>query len=429
MRMRNLVYALAFLALASPLCGARAEVSYIYNDQKYSSGAAALADFRRDLDYRLTAVTVSPKPLPGKALIVVPDRDRLRPLIMSTASPAARADLETPISFRYLYIRAQAAAIGRAKIFEKADLSERNDTAAPTMDGYDYLIWFQVKSMRPDFTGAWTAQWLIRKSGANSAASPLAVDPGIPAAHALAAFADVVRQTAPQLSVGSTTVAATGGTPAAGPRRAGTGTGIIVARDGLIVTNNHVVRECVDVSVHDRDGTVTAATVKAHDEHNDLALLKVSREWPAAARFRSGAGIRPGDGVVAIGYPLSGIIGSESEASVTTGTVSALSGLGNDTRYLQLTAPVQPGNSGGALLDMSGRLVGVVTAKLNAIAVAGVTGDIPQNVNFALKDTVVRSFLDANSVDYEKASAVNTVSAADVGDIAKKFTVLVECRK
>ena len=427
MHLRDIWMGLALLALASGLSNAHAEVNYVYNNQKYTSAAAMLSDFRRDLEYRLTAVAVSPTPLKAKALIVVPDRDRLRPLIMSVASPATRADPDTPITSRYLFIRAQASAIMRARIFEKTELSERNDTAAPAMDGYDYLVWFEVKSVRPDFAGPWTGQWLVRKSGAAAVANPLAVDPGIPAARQLAAFADVVRQTAPKLDGSSAAVAPAAATGTL--QRAGTGTGVIVARDGLVVTNDHVVRTCGDIRIHDRDGATTPATLKAHDERNDLALLKSSHEWSDAARFRDGGSIRAGDGVVAVGYPLSGMLGSESEASITTGTVSALSGLGNDTRFLQLTAPVQPGNSGGALLDMSGHLVGVVTAKLNALAVAGITGDIPQNVNFALKDAVVRSFLDANSVTYAEAPTANALSAADVGAMAKKFTVLVECRK
>ena len=426
--LRDALLALTLVALCLGLSDAHADANYIYNNQKYTSAAAMLADFRRDLDYRLTAVAVSPTPLAGKALIVVPDRDRLRPLIISSASPATKADPETWISSRYLFIRAQASAIARARIFEKSEIAERNETVAPAMEGYDYLIWFQVKSVRPDFAGPWTGQWLMRKSGATEVSDPLAVDPGIPAARQLAAFADVVRQTAPRLAGGSPVAAGAGSTPAA-LHRADAGTGIIVNRDGLIVTNDHVVRNCGDIRVHDRDGAAIAATLKAHDEHNDLALLKSSHEWPAAARFRDGAAIRAGDGVIAIGYPLAGMLGSESEASITTGAVSALSGIGNDTRFLQLTAPIQPGNSGGALLDMSGHVVGVVTAKLNAITVAGMTGDIPQNVNFALKEAVVRSFLDANSVAYSGEPAANALSAADIGDTAKKFTVLVECRK
>ena len=100
--------------------------------------------------------------------------------------------------------------------------------------------------------------------------------------------------------------------------------------------------------------------------------------------------------VVAVGFPLPGLLASE--ANVTTGIVSALAGIGDDTRFLQMTVPVQPGNSGGPLLDLEGRVVGVVVGKLDAVKVASVTGDIPQNVNFAIKAGVLRSFLDASAV-------------------------------
>jgi hypothetical protein len=100
-----------------------------------------------------------------------------------------------------------------------------------------------------------------------------------------------------------------------------------------------------------------------------------------------------------------------------------------DSRYLQISAPVQPGNSGGPLLDASGHLVGIVTGKLNAAAVQRVTGDIPQNVNFALKAEVARTFLDSKSIGYQTAPSQQQLSPADVGEIARPFTVQIECEQ
>ena len=133
-----------------------------------------------------------------------------------------------------------------------------------------------------------------------------------------------------------------------------------------------------------------AGAVVAQDPRNDLALLRAPVRLPAAA-YLDDRGIRPGDSVVAVGFPLPGLLASE--ASVTTGTVSALAGIGNDARLFQVTVPVQPGNSWGPLLDLHGRVVGIVVGKLDALEVASVTGDIPQNVNFAIKAGVARSFL------------------------------------
>ena len=74
-----------------------------------------------------------------------------------------------------------------------------------------------------------------------------------------------------------------------------------------------------------------------------------------------------------------------SSLNMTIGNVSALAGLGDDTRSLQFTAPIHPGNSGGPLVDASGNVVGVVTSKLSPLWTAKNIGDVPQNVNFALK--------------------------------------------
>ena len=109
--------------------------------------------------------------------------------------------------------------------------------------------------------------------------------------------------------------------------------------------------------------------------------------------------------------------------------MSALAGIADDSRYLQISAPVQPGNSGGPLLDASGHLVGIVTAKLNALRVARFTGDIPENVNFALKAEVARTFLDSKGIKYQMARSDKQLSPSDVGDIARPFTVHIECER
>jgi hypothetical protein len=99
----------------------------------------------------------------------------------------------------------------------------------------------------------------------------------------------------------------------------------------------------------------------------------------------------------------------------------------DDSRYLQISAPVQPGNSGGPLLDAGGHIAGIVTAKLDAALVARFTGDIPQNVNFALKAEVARTFLDSKGISYQSAHSDVQLPPADVGDIARPFTVEIEC--
>ncbi|MCR6632240.1 MAG: serine protease [Magnetospirillum sp.] len=203
------------------------------------------------------------------------------------------------------------------------------------------------------------------------------------------------------------------------------GSGIIVSRDGIVLTNSHVVERCRNIRVSFDGQEPQAATVVARDATNDLAALKASLRPAEVARFREDKPLRSGDNVVAIGYPLSSLL--SREPNVTAGVVSALAGIKGDKRHYQITAPVQKGNSGGPLADMSGNLVGVVTSKLNAMKIADSTGDLPQNVNFAVKAEVARQFLGANGVGIETAPATAVLTPADVGEIVKKVTVFVEC--
>ncbi len=213
--------------------------------------------------------------------------------------------------------------------------------------------------------------------------------------------------------------------PAAAPARTITGSGFLVSAEGHVVTNHHVVAGCERVVVSPGDG---AAAVVARDVRNDLALLKSAGAAAEAARLRAGPGVRPGDDVVVVGFPLRRVLAPS--AVVTTGTVSALSGLANDSAKLQIAAPVQQGNSGGPLLDRHGLVVGVVQSKLNALRIAGVTGDIPQNVNFAVNGATLQSFLEANGVAFRAAPARGApLSAADVGEQAVRYTVAIECAR
>jgi peptidyl-prolyl cis-trans isomerase A (cyclophilin A) len=165
----------------------------------------------------------------------------------------------------------------------------------------------------------------------------------------------------------------------------------------------------------------------ATDPVNDLALLKLSTPAFTVAAFRGERSVRSGEPVIVIGYPLQGLLASA--ASTTTGVVSSLAGIGDDTRFLQITAPVQPGNSGGPVLDAAGNIVGVVIAKLNVLQMVKLTGAIPENINFAIKESVARSFLEAHGVEYLTASSTRKLETADIAEQAGKFTVRIECRQ
>jgi S1-C subfamily serine protease len=202
------------------------------------------------------------------------------------------------------------------------------------------------------------------------------------------------------------------------------GTGFFVTAQGHVLTNAHVVDECSYVEVAGPNGLVQVRVI-ANDTANDLALLKSELAPSKFAQMRTG--VRLGETVAAFGYPLLGML--STTGNFTLGNVTSLTGLRDDTRYLQISTPVQPGNSGGPLLDASGNFVGVVSAKLNALRVMLATnGDIPQNVNFAVKSSVAATFLESNSVSYTVGSASTALAPADLADYAKAISVPVLCK-
>jgi len=169
------------------------------------------------------------------------------------------------------------------------------------------------------------------------------------------------------------------------------------------------------------------ATVLASDKNIDLALVRMPPQVKPTeiATLRQSPPLRAGEQAISYGFPLTGAL--STEGNLTVGYVSALRGLGDDPRSIQITTPVQPGNSGGPLLDRSGNVIGVVSAKLDALRVMRATGDVPQNINFAIDLATLKRFLAANSVRVTPAPSTGDLRPADIGERAKLFTYLIEC--
>jgi S1-C subfamily serine protease len=205
--------------------------------------------------------------------------------------------------------------------------------------------------------------------------------------------------------------------------KGGMGTGFFISSEGHIVTNAHVVEGCSILQARAGIGLQVDARVLAKDTANDLALLKVEAKPAAYGLLRTG--VRTGENVAAFGYPLYGLLATTG--NFTVGNVSAVAGIGDDTRYLQISAPVQPGNSGGPVLDQSGNVVGVVVAKLNVLKVANAIDDVPQNVNFAIKASVLNNFLESTGITLQPGSASSPVSSADLAEKGKSISVFLKC--
>lgn len=169
----------------------------------------------------------------------------------------------------------------------------------------------------------------------------------------------------------------------------GSGSGVIVSTDGYIITNNHVIEGAQVIEVTLTDQQKYTAKLLARDPAIDLALLKIEPERAIQAiEFGDSESLQVGNWVLAIGNPFN------LENTVTAGIVSAISrninmqsGRMSMESLIQIDAAVNPGNSGGALVDLDGRLVGINTAIFSP------TGTFA-GYAFSIPETVVRSFLE-----------------------------------
>jgi len=206
-------------------------------------------------------------------------------------------------------------------------------------------------------------------------------------------------------------------------RRVSSGTGFVVAPD-RVLTNQHVVDGCDRIIARTPDGRWLAATPPAAvDTALDLAVLTIPGNPGPVLPFRAAPAVRRGEDVIAYGFPLAGLL--SADAKLTRGVINALGGIRNDPNNFQISAEVQPGNSGGPLLDMQGHVVGVVVSKLDSRRVQNV-----DNVNFAVKGEAAQGFLRRANVPFRTAESRGADrSAADVGDVAGRSTVMLRCER
>jgi S1-C subfamily serine protease len=208
--------------------------------------------------------------------------------------------------------------------------------------------------------------------------------------------------------------------------RVSSGSGIIVSRNGHVLTNQHVVRECGTHEVIDDAGRKLKATLHAMDDAKDLALLLVEERFTAAAAIRNDASPKLGEAVTVVGFPLVGVLGTRP--TVGFGHVSSTVGIRGNKNHMQISVPIQRGNSGGPVFDQSGNVIGVVVAKLDALKIAQRVGDLPQNVNFAIRGDIVRAFLEANNVVFTSAAGDSSrLENTEIASRGAATTVRVRC--
>ena len=201
------------------------------------------------------------------------------------------------------------------------------------------------------------------------------------------------------------------------------GSGFFITEDGYLITNEHVAGDGAQVRLLTAAGIISAKVVKV-DAANDLALLKAEGKF-AALPVVTSRPVKLGDTVATVGFPNISLQGFAPKFA--RGEIGSLSGPQDDARYFQISVPVQPGNSGGALVDERGNVVGVVSAKLSAKAALSISGALPENVNYAVKSSFLLGFLESVPDVSAKLKEPNTKDTkfSDVVERAKEAAVLV----
>ncbi len=206
------------------------------------------------------------------------------------------------------------------------------------------------------------------------------------------------------------------------------GTGFVVSRDGHIVTNKHVVSYCQRIMVTGSSVSLREAKVIARDKTQDLALLQMDGGTSDVGVLRSqDQPVQAGDRVVIVGYP-----GESAQEGVTVtreAEVTNPAGPQGEDKWLELSDVIEQGNSGGPLLDASGNVVGVVTAKATIYSFnrEDPHNGTTRNSGIAINLKALREFLDMHRVYYREEESGSDLSAHRVTDLAHRFTVNVRC--
>lgn len=166
------------------------------------------------------------------------------------------------------------------------------------------------------------------------------------------------------------------------------GTCFAVSPDGAILTSRHVVSNADSVKIHLMDGRSVAAIVEQAVAGTDLALLRIAEPTPTYLSLAPSRSPQVGQSVFTLGFPATSILGTEPKFS--DGSISALSGVRGEASLMQISVPIQPGNSGGPLVNDQGQVVGVITASAAILPFVAATGSLPQNVNWAVKADYAR---------------------------------------
>jgi S1-C subfamily serine protease len=203
---------------------------------------------------------------------------------------------------------------------------------------------------------------------------------------------------------------------------AASGSGFAVTSDGYVITNYHVIKGCTDVYIHDK-GESILSTIVTFDPNNDIALLKGNFK-PKNFYPLSRESTKLLTEVYVAGHPFGRDI--STSVKVTRGIVSSLTGVANNFSNLQIDASLQPGNSGGPIMNDKGNVIGVAVAKLDLDTIVEDYGVVPENVNFGVKANVVINIMESENIKLPKPN-LTSMQMSELGEMITDGTYYLSC--
>ena len=198
-----------------------------------------------------------------------------------------------------------------------------------------------------------------------------------------------------------------------GPRM--TGTAFFIDKKGHLITNFHVVSNSSNRLKIVHEGQEIKARIIAKDENLDLALIKTSVKNETFIEI-SDKVLKKMQSIVAAGFPA---LHLSDDLKLTSGIISSLKGIGNNSALIQIDAALNPGNSGGPIIDKE-------KGHLAAVAVARMEGSHYQSINYGIKASRVKEFIESNSILLpEQNTKSKRVKKKDIGEILESSTVLI----
>ena len=332
---------------------------------------------------------------------------------------AEQSNVQAETALGYCYATGQGVAkehTEAAKWYRKA--AEQNFAQAQISLALSYAL---GQGVEKDYVESYKWTLLAASQGDKDAKQTMTILENNMSREQIAEGQKVARNFKPRLAPSAEPD--TSSTGIAQTRPQSSGTGFFITEDGYLITNEHVAGSEAQVRLVTREGLISAKVVKV-DAANDLALLKAEGKF-AALPIAASRTMKLGSTVATVGFPNIGLQGFAPKFARRK--IGLLSGPQDDARYFQISVPVQPGNSGGALVDGRGNVVGVLSAMLSMKAALATSGAFPQNVSYAVKSSFLLGFLESVPEIAAKLKEPNAkdMKFDDVVEQTKEATALV----